>query len=388
MRSLVCGFPSSFLPTISFSSSSLRHSRPLQAPATVLDTSMAALVEQRLGNAVEALAGGGVSIRDPHDSELDEMDIQQDNDPEDLDNDECEQDHLALVEGDIIGEDVLLQGHPLLRVNLPRFATHPSRASLDGDDDNHPDSPSTSFEVVRKLGNGSYAVVYLVREIIGQVPSRLPPPDSDGGEIFDLDSDSGHSGSVSGSAGGPPSTASSPASSATAYGREFAIKCLSKANLDKDQLEAQLLEVSALIFNRFTHTILTHIYQATLHQNLPIHPNIVTLYRTLETPAYLILLLEFVPGEDLFYFLESARDHYAVEVPNSPSSSSLSKTPTTPSLLSALHPATLLSHTRLRLVASMFSQMCEAVAACHAHGVFHRDIKVRLTVAYMRSAAS
>jgi serine/threonine protein kinase len=40
-----------------------------------------------------------------------------------------------------------------------------------------------------------------------------------------------------------------------------------------------------------------------------------------------------------------------------------------------MHPSQLLTPTRLRLISSMFAQMCEAVAACHAQQVFHRDIK-------------
>lgn len=114
--------------------------------------------------------------------------------------------------------------------------------------------------------------------------------------------------------------------------------------------------------------------QATIHQSLPTHPNVVTLYRTLETPSFLLLLLEYVPGQDLFYFLEQSCDHYEPEPPTSPSSSE-SHTPPTPSLLSSLNPDQLLSRTRLRLISSMFSQMCQAVAVCHAVNVFHRDIK-------------
>jgi serine/threonine protein kinase len=98
----------------------------------------------------------------------------------------------------------------------------------------------------------------------------------------------------------------------------------------------------------------------------------VTLHRTLETSAYLLLLLEFVPGQDLFYFLEQARDHYDVDPTADPA---LTHTPPTPGLLSSLHPSQLLSYKRLRLIASMFAQMCEAVAACHDASVFHRDIK-------------
>lgn len=51
------------------------------------------------------------------------------------------------------------------------------------------------------------------------------------------------------------------------------------------------------------------------------------------------------------------------------------QTPPTPSLLSAFSANTLLSTRRLRLIASMFSQMCEAVSVCHEAGVAHRDIK-------------
>lgn len=102
------------------------------------------------------------------------------------------------------------------------------------------------------------------------------------------------------------------------------------------------------------------------------HSNIVTLHGTLETSAFLLLLLEYVPGQDLFYFLEQARDHYDVDLAADPS---LTHTPPTPGLLSSLHPSQLLSHTRLRLIASMFAQMCEAVATCHDASVFHRDIK-------------
>lgn len=110
-----------------------------------------------------------------------------------------------------------------------------------------------------------------------------------------------------------------------------------------------------------------------------------TLHSVLDTPHFLLLLLEFVPGEDLFYFLEQARDHYepsSSPLSTSPSDSITSstsvesaRTPPTPSLLSNLSPGKLLSRTRLKLIASMFGQMCDAVASCHDVGVFHRDIK-------------
>ena len=112
--------------------------------------------------------------------------------------------------------------------------------------------------------------------------------------------------------------------------------------------------------------------QATIHQSIPTHPNIVTFYRTLETSAFLFLLLEFVPGQNLSYFLEQARDRYDVD----PASDlPLNRTPPTPGLLSSFHPSQLLSSIRLRLIAYMFAQMCEAVATCHDASVFHRGIE-------------
>ncbi|TFK25524.1 CAMK/CAMK-unique protein kinase [Coprinopsis marcescibilis] len=222
-----------------------------------------------------------------------------------------------LAPGEIVGEGLELHDEILRLVGFANEADA--------------NAPAQEFEVVRVLGTGSYAVVYLVREVLSR-----PPPSEDGhmSTIGSMDMD------------GIPQAV---------YGREYAIKLLSKANLDEEALAAQMSEV-------------------TIHQSLPLHPNIVTLHRTLETSSFLLLLLEYVPGEDLFYFLEQARDHYD-PIPTSDLSISNSHTPPTPSLLSNLHPSQLLSRTRLRLIASMFAQMCDAVAACHYQQIFHRDIK-------------
>ena len=257
----------------------------------------------------------------------------------------------VLSRGDLVGEGLKLQGEVIDRVPISS-----SEPRVDYDE------PAREFEVVRKLGTGSYAVVYLVREVL----SRPQPSDDGHATTFGrMDLDDG-----------------SPGYQSTEYGREYAIKVLSKANLDREALEAQMFEVRSA-YMRSQRPVAEQIFQATIHQSLPAHPNIVTLHRTLETPSFLLLLLEFVPGEDLFYFLEQARDHYetdptATDLSTSPptsDSSCSSRTPPTPGLLSSLNPSQLLSRTRLRLVASMFSQMCDAVATCHDNSVFHRDIK-------------
>jgi hypothetical protein len=230
----------------------------------------------------------------------------------------------VLQAGDIVGEGVDLQGE-VIRLVSPLAG--PTSAE-----------PAREFEVVRRLGAGSYAVVYQVLEVLERAP---PSEDGHSSMMGHMDFDGKHVRSPS-----------------TIYGREYAIKCLSKANLDDEALTAQMDEV-------------------TIHQSLHSHPNIVTLHRTLETSSFLLLLLEYVPGEDLFYFLEQAHDHY--ESSHTPemadSSVSSSRTPPTPSLLSTMNSSQLLSRTRLRLISSMFSQMCDAVAASHAQQVYHRDIK-------------
>ncbi|KAJ7211414.1 hypothetical protein GGX14DRAFT_450181, partial [Mycena pura] len=188
----------------------------------------------------------------------------------------------VLQPGDVVGEGIELQGDILCLVKL-------------GSEVKKDTEPAREFEVVRRLGSSSGAIVYLALE-------RSEPS-----------------------------------------GREYAIKCIAKANLDDEALKAQLDEI-------------------TIHQSLHSHPNIVTLYRTLETSSFLLLLLERVPGQNLFHFIGEAREFFE------PPASAYS-------LATLNSPQQLLARARLSLISSMFSQMCDAVAACHAQQVFHRDIK-------------
>ncbi|KIM31802.1 hypothetical protein M408DRAFT_21014 [Serendipita vermifera MAFF 305830] len=203
----------------------------------------------------------------------------------------------VLNDGDEIGPGLSIFGQPINIVGTRTSHVPPMR-------------------VIRKLGAGSYAVVYLVQEIVSYSDDSF----------LDIHEDS------------PPAT---PAP----VGRKFAVKCLARNAQDQD---AQLLE-------------------ATIHQSLPVHDNVVTLWHTLETASYLLLVLDYVPGEDLFYFLEQSRDYEPDETTPGPT--------TTQEPLALPPPEQLLSTQRLRLIASMFSQMCDAVAHCHRNRVFHRDIK-------------
>jgi hypothetical protein len=116
----------------------------------------------------------------------------------------------VLYPGDVVGQGLFLQGEPIRQVSIGLDFFEPPR----------------EFEVVRQLGTGSYAVVYLVREVL----SRPPISEDDHTSIVgSLDFD-----------GRPPPPQS------VEYGTEYAIKCLSKANLDEEALAAQLSEVRFL----------------------------------------------------------------------------------------------------------------------------------------------
>ncbi|POW00828.1 hypothetical protein PSTT_12864 [Puccinia striiformis] len=281
--------------------------------------------------------------------------------------------------GDRVGVGTLHQGY---RVRDLFDTTSRSGRRL-SQDSTQSHGESGVLEVVRQIGVGSYAVVYLVREVLFD-PDLEPEPVPVDSTFSQTPKASDGFASLS-----KLDTMSSPRVRGTTeviYGRDFALKCLCKRNLSDELLVLQRGE-------------------AELHRSLPLHSNIVALHRALETPNWLFLVIEYCPGQDLFYWLEQARDSQDLESLSSRTNSCAPhfpsfiqphlqpveekprevspaespvvpiNTPPSPSLLASTADDEMLSRRRLRLISKMFVQMCEAVEACHQVGVCHRDIK-------------
>ena len=128
----------------------------------------------------------------------------------------------VLSPGDVVGKGIPLRGESLRLV--PIQSTNHAPVSKDG-------LVSRKFQVVRKLGSGSHSIVYLVREV-------LPPSLFKDDYIY------------------PPGPLELGDSTSmhfrTNYGRECAIKLISKADLDENELLSVLTEVCFFYLSCFS----------------------------------------------------------------------------------------------------------------------------------------
>lgn len=133
-----------------------------------------------------------------------------------------------MAPGDFVGQGGLLQGEIIKLVSLGSSTSNPHGYR----------EPAPEFQVKRTLGHGSYAVVYLVQEVLSR------PQLSEDGHMSTIGMMEFDNRLVN-----PP---------AMQYGREYAIKCLSKANLDEEELAAQMSEVGHIGLKWCHLTFLTH----------------------------------------------------------------------------------------------------------------------------------
>ncbi|GAA6057191.1 hypothetical protein JCM3770_004370 [Rhodotorula araucariae] len=269
------------------------------------------------------------------------------------------------------------------------------RADVDGKAPGNGLDGPRQLEVERRLGEGTYAIVYLVREVLydpdptdDDILSPIDPLAS-----FEFDEPAGAAAASTSPTGDRPrmhswaSESWNPMPPRPTYGQYYALKCLCKKNLTEDLIEVQRNE-------------------AFLHRALPKHENIVQMYGAYETDDWLFLVLEYAGGRDAFYWLLEAQEHGTEDLysraaspaddgrrrssfdfdgdesalsrtitADTPAHLLVDETPPSPSLLSAAMGDQLLSRKRLRLISRMFGQMCAAVQACHERGISHRDIK-------------
>lgn len=112
-----------------------------------------------------------------------------------------------------------MHGEAIELVHIPTSAARPEQSP-----------PAVHLEVVRKLGAGSYAVVYLVKEILSRTLVDRPPRKLSAEPLELSDEEEGPSWSYE-------------------YGRDFAVKVLSKASLSPEELEIQMFEVRIFLFH-------------------------------------------------------------------------------------------------------------------------------------------
>jgi serine/threonine protein kinase len=115
--------------------------------------------------------------------------------------------------------------------------------------------------------------------------------------------------------------------------RLYALKCISKLDLSNEDLELQRQEVE-------------------IHRSFVKSSRIVHLYSHFETEQYVFLLLEYIQGTDLYWWILHKGDHYDS---------------TNGRKLDILE--------RLELLCNIFEQCLDAVDAVHNKNIAHRDLK-------------
>ncbi|KAI0062159.1 kinase-like protein [Artomyces pyxidatus] len=115
--------------------------------------------------------------------------------------------------------------------------------------------------------------------------------------------------------------------------------------------------------------------EAAILASIPKHRGVIGLHAVLETSLVLVLITDRIPTATLSLFLHQGGDHFK------PAASSASSAPTfntiDPHFDSGIPVAQDVEFplVRTRLIASMFRQMCLAVALCHEMSVYHRNIR-------------
>lgn len=115
--------------------------------------------------------------------------------------------------------------------------------------------------------------------------------------------------------------------------RLYALKCISKVELSEEDLDLQRQEVD-------------------IHRSFVNSSRIVRLYSHFETEEYLFLLLEYIHGTDLYWWILHKGDHYDSDNGRK---------------LDTLE--------RLELLCNIFEQCLDAVDSVHNKKIAHRDLK-------------